>query len=162
MRYKRCFSEEQFSGGNISFRYLCIEVFWYTKVFMNCSAAWLQEDSLFNWLKKLPICVISSTRRKLKILSDPSIYLFLAIIFNQRIDLLFLDGFQCCCDIQNLPIWNLVKWRSLVCGYISRENFHYSIHYSVVIIDHGGETVLEQGGGTRWVASMKNPGKYPE
>ena len=39
-------------------------------------------------------------------------------------------------------------------GDISRENYYYSIQESVVIIANGGETWIEQGGGTRGGASM--------
>ena len=68
---------------------------------------------------------------------------------------MFLDVFQCCCDIKNLPIWNLVKLRSLACGDISRENSPCSIQDGVVIIYHGGEAWIEQGGGKRRGGSMK-------
>ena len=82
---------------------------WYTKDVMNCSAAWLQEDSSSNLLLKLLIRVISSTRRKYKIIFDPSIYLLLIVIFKHRSDLLLLYVFEWCCDIQNCPKWNLMK-----------------------------------------------------
>ena len=85
--------------------------------------------------------------------------MLLVVIFNQRNDPLFLDGFQCCCDLHNRPIRNLVKWRSLACGDIYWENFHYSIQDSGVIIDHGGETWIGQGGGTRGCASTKKSWK---
>ena len=68
---------------------------------------------------------------------------------------MFLDGFQFYCGIQNRPIQNLVKLKSLVCGDLSRDNFHYIIQDSVVIIAHGRDTWLEQGGGTRGGVSMK-------
>ena len=58
-------------------------------------------------------------------------------------------GFQCCCNIQNRPICNLAKLISLECGDISRENLHYRIQDIIVIIDHCGETCIEQGGVTR-------------
>ena len=66
--------------------------------------------------------------------------MLLIVLFNQRSDLLFLDGFQCCCDIQNLPIWNLVQQRILLCGDLPQDSFHYSIQYSVVIISRGGDS----------------------
>ena len=72
---------------------------------------------------------------------------------------MLLDLFQCCCDIQNSPIWNLVKLRRLACADIYQENFHYIIHYSSVIIARGGETWIEQGGGTRGGATMTKPWK---
>ena len=83
-------------------------------------------------------------------LSDPSIYLLLISILNQRSNLLFLDGSQCCCDITNGTIRNLVKLRSLAWGDISRESCRYSIQDSVVIIAHGGDTVLNRTGKTLW------------
>ena len=88
-----------------------------------------------------------------------TIYMLLIVIFNQRSDQLFLYVLQCYCDIHNLPIRNLVKWRSLACGYLSRDNFHCSIQNSVVSIPHGGETWLEQGGGKSGGASNMKPWK---
>ena len=58
---------------------------------------------------------------------------------------MFLDGFQCCCDIYNLPLLNLVKQRSLAQGDNSQESCHYSIQDTVVIIAHDGETWIERG-----------------
>ena len=49
---------------------------------------------------------------------------------------MFLDGFQCCCDIHNCPIWNLVKQIIMACEDISRGNCHDIIQDSVVIIAH--------------------------
>ena len=76
--------------------------------------------------------------------------MLLLVIFNQRSDPLLLDGFQCCCDIQNSPISIFVKLISMACGDLSRENYQYSIQGSVVIIAHGGETWPEQGGDARY------------
>ena len=53
------------------------------------------------------------------------------------------------CVIQNCPLHNPAKQRSLVCGDLSKDNCHYSIQDSVVIIEHGEDTWLEQGVGTR-------------
>ena len=126
---------------------LLYRILGYTKVFMNIGAAWLQEDSSFNWLTKIQIRLISSTRRKEKILSYPSLYLFLAVVLNQKSDPLLSDGFQCCCDIHNCPILKLIKLRRLACGDTSQENFHYSIQEGGVIMSHVVETWIEQGGG---------------
>ena len=38
-----------------------------------------------------------------------------------------LGWIQCCSDIHNRPLWNHVKWRSILCGDLSWENFHCSI-----------------------------------
>ena len=71
------------------------------------------------------------------------------VIFNQRSDPLFLDRFQCCCDIHDFPICNFVKQRRIACRNVSRDNFHYRIHDCVVIVAHGGETWIGQSGGER-------------
>ena len=47
----------------------------------------------------------------------------------------------------------------MACGDLSRDNYHYSIQDSGVIIAHGVETWLEQGRGTRGGASMTIPFK---
>ena len=80
-------------------------------------------------------------------LSDPTTYLLLIAIFNQRSDQLLLDVFQCCCDLHNFLLWKLVKLRSLVGGYISQYSYYCSIQDGIVVIAHGGDTWLEQSGG---------------
>ena len=46
-----------------------------------------------------------------------------------------------------------------MCGDLSRENCHYSIQESVVIVAHGRETWVEQGGMERGGTSMTKPWK---
>ena len=46
----------------------------------------------------------------------------------------------------------------MACGDLSRENYHYIIQESVVIMAHGGETWFEQiGGGGRMGGFNEDP-----
>ena len=70
---------------------------------------------------KLILCVyLALNRWKVDISSDPSIYLFLVVIFYQRSAPFFLYGFQFNWNFKDLPIQKIVSWCIITGGCLIR------------------------------------------
>ena len=112
MRSHRCFKEEHFSGGKITFR---------KEVRLYFGTSNLQESQniltcpifFFTCLKKLPFYVCFDLKKwKAEISSDPYIYLLLVVRFYQISVLFFLYRLKFNFYFKDFPIQNTIYWYS--------------------------------------------------